>query len=78
MIIMCHHVWEIGIIEEKFSCCPDCHGGAGLVEWNLPDGHLAWLCCVRVEPLTSQEVAAILANIPRWETQEPLPPSEEA
>jgi hypothetical protein len=29
-----------------------------------------------VEPLTSQEAAAILANIPRWETQEPLPPSE--
>ena len=39
MIITCHHLREIGIIEEKFACCPDCHGGAGLVEWNLPAGH---------------------------------------
>ena len=66
MIIRCIHLREIGLI--KHACCSHCHGPAGCVGQTLPNGHQAIYYCARTESFTSEEIEAILANIPRWES----------
>lgn len=67
MIIRCIHLREIDLI--KHPCCIHCHGPAGCVGQDLPGGHQAIYCCARTEPFTSEEIEAILANVPRWEAR---------
>lgn len=65
MIIRCDHLRLVGIL--KHACCPDCHGPAGCVGEYLPGGHQIIYCCARIDPLTAEERAVVLAHLPRWE-----------
>ncbi|GER86315.1 hypothetical protein KDW_04770 [Dictyobacter vulcani] len=70
MIIQCHHLRELAIIQA--DCCFHCHVLAGCVGHDLPDGHQAVFCCARIDDFTAEEVQAILAKIPEWQVQEPI------
>ncbi|GCE27643.1 hypothetical protein KDA_31270 [Dictyobacter alpinus] len=69
MIIQCHHLRELAIIQD--NCCFHCHVLAGCVGHDLPDGHQAVFCCAYRANFTTEEVEAILAKIPEWQAQEP-------
>jgi predicted nucleotidyltransferase len=69
MIIRCHHLREVGIMNE---CCAHCHLLAGCGVDPLPNGHKAIFCCGCIDPLTPEAKETILAKIPLWEAQEKL------
>ncbi|GER89002.1 hypothetical protein KDW_31640 [Dictyobacter vulcani] len=70
MIIQCHHLRELAIIQA--NCCFHCHVLAGCEGHDLPDGHQAALCCARRDDFTPEEVQAIMAKIPEWQAQESI------
>ena len=68
-LIRCEQLREIGIIQDRYRCCPRCHTDAGLVGYDIRDRYRAAYCCARMEPLTPSETEAIAARIPEWEAR---------